>query len=217
MLLVLATSLLLTEAGLWRVLILTGKPAGVRLRDWLDTEVLPSLRRSGHYSLLPPAPSAPTPLALPVLPPGFTPLSAGLVFELLQAEARLGTELPELRRLMLEEGRRRAPLPRPPRDPLREAIERRLARFNQEVRAWLRAVQDAGLAHPTGNSTARLLAWARQNKHPAQAPLDGLHRRLHELNTQRQIRTCEELEALLVEAEGLFGRAQKALGEVADG
>lgn len=41
--------ILLTESGLYRVLILTGKPVGVRLRDWLTTEVLPSIRRTGSY------------------------------------------------------------------------------------------------------------------------------------------------------------------------
>ena len=41
--------LLLTEAGLYRVLMLTGKPAGLRLRDWLDSEVLPSIARTGGY------------------------------------------------------------------------------------------------------------------------------------------------------------------------
>jgi prophage antirepressor-like protein len=41
---------LLTERGLWRVLILTGKPAGIRLRDWLDSEVLPEIARTGGYA-----------------------------------------------------------------------------------------------------------------------------------------------------------------------
>jgi len=43
--------LLLTEAGQYRVLILTGKPVGVRMRDWLTTEVLPSIHRTGTYTL----------------------------------------------------------------------------------------------------------------------------------------------------------------------
>lgn len=43
--------LLLTETGLWRVLILTGKPAGIRLRDRLDSEILPQLRKTGSYSV----------------------------------------------------------------------------------------------------------------------------------------------------------------------
>lgn len=43
--------LLLTERGLWRVLILTGKPAGARLRDKLDSEILPQIRKTGSYAL----------------------------------------------------------------------------------------------------------------------------------------------------------------------
>lgn len=47
----LARLLLLTERGLWRVLILTGKPAGARLRDKLDSEILPQIRKTGSYAL----------------------------------------------------------------------------------------------------------------------------------------------------------------------
>lgn len=53
--------LLLTEAGLYRVLMKTDKPAGVDIRGWLSTEVLPKLARTGSYGL----PSAPSPRSVP--------------------------------------------------------------------------------------------------------------------------------------------------------
>lgn len=43
--------LLLTEPGLYRALMLSQKPAALAFQDWLDTEVLPTLRRTGSYSL----------------------------------------------------------------------------------------------------------------------------------------------------------------------
>jgi prophage antirepressor-like protein len=40
---------LLTESGLYRVLMLSGKPAALRLQEWLADEVLPALRATGSY------------------------------------------------------------------------------------------------------------------------------------------------------------------------
>lgn len=40
---------LLTEQGLYRVLMLTGKPVGIRLRDWLDSDALPKIAATGGY------------------------------------------------------------------------------------------------------------------------------------------------------------------------
>ena len=41
----------LTESGLYRVLMLSGKPAALAFQDWLASEVLPTLRATGSYSL----------------------------------------------------------------------------------------------------------------------------------------------------------------------
>lgn len=46
-----ARLMLLTEAGINRVLLLTRKPAGMRLRDWLDSDVLPELFATGSYTV----------------------------------------------------------------------------------------------------------------------------------------------------------------------
>lgn len=43
--------LLLTESGLYRVLMLSGKPAALAFQDWLASEVLPTLRATGSYGL----------------------------------------------------------------------------------------------------------------------------------------------------------------------
>jgi len=43
---------LLTLSGVNRVLLLTGKPVGLKLRDWLDSEVLPSIRKTGQYGMV---------------------------------------------------------------------------------------------------------------------------------------------------------------------
>lgn len=47
----------LREEGLWQVLILTGKPAGARLRQRLSKEILPQLHRTGTYTLPQPEPT----------------------------------------------------------------------------------------------------------------------------------------------------------------
>lgn len=57
--------LLLTEQGLYRVLMLAGGPVACRFRDWLDSEVLPQLRKTGTYTL----PGAGAPPSLPPPPP----------------------------------------------------------------------------------------------------------------------------------------------------
>jgi len=41
--------MLMTLVGVNRVLLLTGKPIGLKLRDWLDTEVLPQIQKTGQY------------------------------------------------------------------------------------------------------------------------------------------------------------------------
>lgn len=42
--------LMLTESGLWKIIIQSSKPIGVKTRHWLATEVLPSIREKGYYS-----------------------------------------------------------------------------------------------------------------------------------------------------------------------
>jgi prophage antirepressor-like protein len=42
--------MLLSEKGLYKVLMLTRKPAGDRMRDWLAAEVLPQIARDGHFA-----------------------------------------------------------------------------------------------------------------------------------------------------------------------
>lgn len=45
------TLLLLSESGIYKAAILSRKPEGRRLRDWLSREVMPELRRSGGYQM----------------------------------------------------------------------------------------------------------------------------------------------------------------------
>lgn len=45
-----ARLLLLSEKGLYKVLMLTRQPAGDRMRDWLAAEVLPQIARDGHFA-----------------------------------------------------------------------------------------------------------------------------------------------------------------------
>ena len=42
--------LVLTERGLYRVLMLSRKPAALAFQDWLETQVLPSIARHGSYN-----------------------------------------------------------------------------------------------------------------------------------------------------------------------
>lgn len=42
--------MLLSEKGLYKVLMLTRQPAGDRMRDWLAAEVLPQIARDGHFA-----------------------------------------------------------------------------------------------------------------------------------------------------------------------
>jgi prophage antirepressor-like protein len=57
-----------TEPGLWKLVLISRKPAAVRFKHWLASDVLPCIREHGCYpaptrpALPPPAP--PTPLAL---------------------------------------------------------------------------------------------------------------------------------------------------------
>lgn len=99
--------ILLTEAGLYRVLMLAGGPVACHFRDWLDSEVLPSLRRTGTYAL-PGASSAPPPAPLPdpsSLPKELLSVPAGVVLDLLAAEHALRRPLPALRGAVTEMGK----------------------------------------------------------------------------------------------------------------
>lgn len=42
--------LMLTESGLWKIIIQSSKPIGIKTRHWLATEVLPSIREKGYYN-----------------------------------------------------------------------------------------------------------------------------------------------------------------------
>jgi prophage antirepressor-like protein len=66
--------LMLTERGLYRVLMLSGKPKALAFQDWLDGEVLPSIRRTGAY-VTPIEPSKPSRSAMEIRPiaPGEDP------------------------------------------------------------------------------------------------------------------------------------------------
>lgn len=44
-------ALLLSESGLYRVLMLSKKPVALRMQEWLADEVLPTLRKTGAYGL----------------------------------------------------------------------------------------------------------------------------------------------------------------------
>lgn len=44
-------TLVVNEAGMWEVVIRSDKPEAVRLRRWITSEVLPSIRRTGAYSV----------------------------------------------------------------------------------------------------------------------------------------------------------------------
>ena len=96
--------LLLTEPGLWRVLILTGKPAGIALRDKLDSEILPSIRKTGSYAV-PTTPRAELDVAgwVRALPAELASLPANKVLELMLAELVAGP-LPTYRALLVGQG-----------------------------------------------------------------------------------------------------------------
>lgn len=95
--------LLLTESGLYRVLILTGKPVGVRLRDWLTTEVLPSIRRTGSYGHARATGALLEDLATDLKLTG----STRAVVELAVAEAMQGEAFPHLRDVVRAAARNR--------------------------------------------------------------------------------------------------------------
>lgn len=60
---------LLSREGLNRVLILTGKPVGIRFRDWLDADVLPAIQETGGYSVAPEPPKVDATPPPPVIEP----------------------------------------------------------------------------------------------------------------------------------------------------
>jgi hypothetical protein len=49
---------LISESGLYALVIRSDKPAAKRFRKWITAEVLPTIRRTGSYTLTPPAPTA---------------------------------------------------------------------------------------------------------------------------------------------------------------
>lgn len=56
-----------TEPGLWKLVLISRKPAAARFKSWLASEVLPSIRRHGCF---PPPPERPTLPALDLDDPG---------------------------------------------------------------------------------------------------------------------------------------------------
>jgi prophage antirepressor-like protein len=49
---------LVSESGLYALVIRSDKPAAKRFRKWITAEVLPTIRRTGSYELTPPPPEA---------------------------------------------------------------------------------------------------------------------------------------------------------------
>lgn len=50
---------LISESGLYALVIRSDKPAARRFRKWITAEVLPAIRRHGRYEMVPEAPAAP--------------------------------------------------------------------------------------------------------------------------------------------------------------
>ncbi len=49
---------IVSESGLYALIVRSDKPAAKRFRKWITAEVLPTIRRTGSYTLTPPAPTA---------------------------------------------------------------------------------------------------------------------------------------------------------------
>ena len=49
---------IVSESGMWTLVLRSDKPQAKRIRRWLTDEVLPQLRRTGSYSLAPSTPAA---------------------------------------------------------------------------------------------------------------------------------------------------------------
>jgi prophage antirepressor-like protein len=70
------------ESGVYRLVMRSNLPAAERFQDWLAEEVIPSLRRTGSYSVAPPAPRLPdltTPQGVLALAQEFTRTAEQLV------------------------------------------------------------------------------------------------------------------------------------------
>ncbi|MDT0305095.1 phage antirepressor [Streptomonospora wellingtoniae] len=52
-------TVLISEAGLYRLIMRSNTPAAERFQEWVTAEVLPSIRRTGGYGAAPAVPSAP--------------------------------------------------------------------------------------------------------------------------------------------------------------
>lgn len=50
---------IVNEAGMYEVVIRSDKPEAVKFRRWITSEVLPEIRRTGHYGIAPSAPAIP--------------------------------------------------------------------------------------------------------------------------------------------------------------
>lgn len=92
-----ASVTILFESGINLAIMLSQQPKARPFRRWLASEVLPSLRQTGSYTLRAASPSPASPRRqAPTLPSDLRELPAGAVLELLDAEAVLGN-LPGLR------------------------------------------------------------------------------------------------------------------------
>lgn len=50
---------IITESGVYRLVMRSNLPAAEQFQDWLAEEVIPSIRRTGSYTVAPPAPALP--------------------------------------------------------------------------------------------------------------------------------------------------------------
>ncbi|MFC8271125.1 BRO family protein [Streptomyces sp. NPDC057271] len=79
---------IVSESGVYRLIMRSNLPAAERFQDWLAEEVLPSIRRTGSYSVAPPAPALPdlsTPHGVLALTQQFVRVAEQLV----EADAKL--------------------------------------------------------------------------------------------------------------------------------
>lgn len=77
-----------SESGVYRLIMRSNLPAAERFQDWLAEDVIPSIRRTGSYAVAPPAPALPdltTPQGVLALAQQFTQTAEQLV----EADARL--------------------------------------------------------------------------------------------------------------------------------
>lgn len=121
-----ASVTLLFESGINLAIMLSQQPKAKAFRRWLATEVIPSIRRTGSYTMPGAAPTQAPPFALPHALRGSP---AGAVWELLKTEAEVGRELPEMRAALIR-------LPLPEEEPRGvQALERTNKRLKVQVAA----------------------------------------------------------------------------------